>query len=56
VLHYAGRRRAFKALAVDLPVDPRPTGILTLKNRLLTPAAELFIACAKEVAKPLARG
>ena len=31
-------------------------GIVTLKNRTLTPVAQLFIDCAREVAKPLAAG
>jgi hypothetical protein len=32
----------------------RPNGIVTLKNRTLSPVAQLFIDCAREVAKPLA--
>ena len=32
-----------------------PVGIVTLKNRTLSPVAQLFIDCAREVAKPLAR-
>lgn len=30
-------------------------GIITLKNRTLSPLAQLFIDCAREVAKPLAK-
>jgi len=30
-------------------------GIVTLKNRTLSPVAQLFIECAREVAKPLAK-
>jgi hypothetical protein len=30
---------------------PRPIGIVTLKNRTLNPAAQLFINCAREVVK-----
>jgi hypothetical protein len=33
----------------------RPNGIVTLKNRTLSPVAQLFIDCAREVAKPLAK-
>jgi hypothetical protein len=40
---------------VDFPVKPRPIGIVTLKNRTLNPAAQLFINCAREVVKPLAK-
>ena len=32
-----------------------PIGIVTLKNRTLSPVAKLFIDCAREVAKPLAK-
>jgi hypothetical protein len=32
-----------------------PSGIVTLKNRALSPVAQLFIDCAREVAKPLAK-
>jgi DNA-binding transcriptional LysR family regulator len=43
-----------------LPVEPRmaemPVGVVTLKNRTLGPAAQLFINCAREVAMPLAKG
>jgi hypothetical protein len=31
-----------------------PVGIITLKNRTLSPTAQLFIEHAREVAKPLA--
>ncbi len=41
-----------------LPVEPRmantPIGVITLKNRTLSPVATLFIEHAREVAKPLA--
>jgi hypothetical protein len=32
----------------------RTVGIMTLKNRILSPLAERFIACAREAAKPFA--
>ena len=35
---------------------PMPIGIITLKNRTLTPVAQLFLECAREAAKPLAAG
>jgi hypothetical protein len=40
----------------QLPFKPWPIGIVTLKNRTLSPAAQLFIECAREVARPLAKG
>ena len=48
----------YKILPVELPKNLRlrPTGIITLKNRMLGPVAQLFIDCAREVAKTLAKG
>ena len=36
-------------------MPPLPVGIMTLKNRTISPVAQLFIDCAREVAKPLAK-
>jgi DNA-binding transcriptional LysR family regulator len=44
-----------KILPVELPTARRPNGIVTLKNRALSPVAKLFIDCAREVAEPLAK-
>jgi DNA-binding transcriptional LysR family regulator len=43
------------ALPIDLPTTRRPTGILTFKNRTLSPATQLFIDCARTVAKVFAK-
>jgi DNA-binding transcriptional LysR family regulator len=43
-----------KMLPVNLPIAPSLFGILRLKNRMLSPLAESFIACAREIVKPLA--
>ena len=42
--------REVKILPIDLPTTRRPIGIITLKNRSLSPVARLFIACARELA------
>jgi DNA-binding transcriptional LysR family regulator len=55
MLQSAARRLSIKALPVRLSNQHRPVGIVTLKGRSLSPVAELFIECAREVAKPLAR-
>jgi DNA-binding transcriptional LysR family regulator len=44
-----------RKLPIKLPIVSGPIGILTVKNRALNPAAELFIEAAREVAKPLAK-
>jgi DNA-binding transcriptional LysR family regulator len=48
-------RPKFKVLPVELPSAPVLVGIVTLKNRTLSPAARLFIEYAREVAKRPAR-
>jgi len=53
MLEFSPQRRAFRALPIDLPVPPGPVAITTLKNRTISPVAQIFIECAREVAKPL---
>ena len=52
---FLSKRSELKVLPVELPTARRPNGIVTLKNRTLSPVAKLFIDCAREVAKPLAK-
>jgi DNA-binding transcriptional LysR family regulator len=54
-LHFSGKRLALKILAVDLGIPPWPIAITTLKNRTVSPVARLFIECAREISKPLAK-
>jgi DNA-binding transcriptional LysR family regulator len=42
-----------KVLPVELAFHPVPVGVVTLKDRPLSPVARLFIDCAREIAKPL---
>jgi DNA-binding transcriptional LysR family regulator len=55
-LRFSAKRLSFKILPIELRIPPRPVGIVTLKNRTISPVAELFIDCAREVAKPLTSG
>jgi DNA-binding transcriptional LysR family regulator len=55
VLRFAARRADIKVLRVELPMARVSLGIVTLKHRTLSPVAQLFIDCAREVAKPLAK-
>jgi DNA-binding transcriptional LysR family regulator len=50
-----GAHLSLKQLPVNVRLNPYPIGIITLKNRTLGPLAQLFIDCAREVAKPLAK-
>jgi len=44
-----------KALPIALPRWHLPTAIFTLKGRTLSPVAQVFADCVRDVAKPLAR-
>ena len=48
-------RPRLKALRVDLPDTRGPIGLITLKNRMLTPLAQLFIANIRAIAKGMER-
>jgi DNA-binding transcriptional LysR family regulator len=45
---------ALKVLPVDMPVQPWPVVMVTLKNRTLSPVVERFLECAREVARSTA--
>jgi DNA-binding transcriptional LysR family regulator len=53
VLRLAGGNE-IRSLPVDIPAVGRPIGIVTLKDRALSPVAELFISFAREVAGSIA--
>jgi DNA-binding transcriptional LysR family regulator len=55
VLGLLKARSEIKVLPVDLPMASVPNVIVTVKNRILSPVAQLFIEQAREVAKPLAK-
>jgi DNA-binding transcriptional LysR family regulator len=54
-LRFPTRRSELKVLPVELPMARVRNGIVTLKNRTLSPVAQLFIDHAREVAKLLAK-
>ena len=51
VLKFPTTRAEIKILPVQLPIARVPNGIVTLKNRTLSPVARLFIEHARELAK-----
>jgi DNA-binding transcriptional LysR family regulator len=55
ILHFSGKDLSLKVLPIKLPAQPRPIGIVTLKNRTLSPVTGLFINCARDVARPLVK-
>jgi DNA-binding transcriptional LysR family regulator len=44
-----------RRLPIALPTTRRPVGIITLKNRTISPVAQLFVQYARELAKELDR-
>jgi DNA-binding transcriptional LysR family regulator len=55
LMRLGAKRLGLKVLPVDLPIPPSPFGMVRLKNRTLSPVAQLFMSCVREVVKPLAR-
>jgi DNA-binding transcriptional LysR family regulator len=56
VVRFPVRDPALKVLPVDLPTTRRPVGVVTLKNRTISPVAQLFVDNARAVAKTLVTG
>src|SRR5262249_36497476 len=55
MLRVTSPKLPLKALPVALPNPRMPIGIVTLKNRTLTPLAQLVIDTVRTFAKPLAK-
>ena len=55
MLRVPGQNPPLKALPVALPNSRRPIGLITLKDRTITPLAKLFIDNVRTVAKSLAK-
>ena len=55
LLRFSTHRAIIKAWPAPMPLQLRPVGIVTLKNRTLSPAAQLFIDRIREVAQPLTK-
>jgi DNA-binding transcriptional LysR family regulator len=51
MIRFSAERLQLKILPVDLAIPPWPVGIVTLKDRMLSPVAQIFIDCARSVAK-----
>jgi len=54
-LRFSARSLGVKTLPVELPMARLPNGIVVPQTRALSPVAQLFIDCAREVAKPMAK-
>ena len=51
----SGRRLGMRPLPIRLAIQPGPVGIVTLKNRTISPAAQRFIDCARKLVRQLAK-
>jgi DNA-binding transcriptional LysR family regulator len=54
VMRLNAHRFGIAVLPIELPHQPWPVVLATLKNRTLSPVVERFIACAREVARSYA--
>lgn len=54
ILRFNGKNLPLKVLPIRLPIQLRPVGVVTLKNRTPNPVARLFIECVRGIVKPLA--
>jgi DNA-binding transcriptional LysR family regulator len=50
VMHFGGKEMKLKVLPVKVLSPPAPVGLITVKDRTLTPLAERFIECTRKVA------
>jgi DNA-binding transcriptional LysR family regulator len=55
LLQFVAKQWSLKKLAIDLDIQPPTLGVVTLRNRTLSPLAQLFISCAREIGKSIAK-
>ncbi len=53
IMRFATQQAPLKVLPVDLPGTQRRIGIVTLKRRVLSPLAQRFIECVRDVSKSI---
>jgi DNA-binding transcriptional LysR family regulator len=53
LLQLAQHQMPLKVLPVRWPIDHTPVGVTILKNRILSPVAQLFIEHARQVARSI---
>lgn len=53
LLQFSGKRLAIARLKVESTIHPWPVGIVTLKDRTVSPGAQAFIECVRQVSKLL---
>lgn len=53
-LVFGPRNGPLRRLAAELPRWHKPTGLFTLKDRMLSPAAEAFVGCVRDLSQAMA--
>jgi DNA-binding transcriptional LysR family regulator len=53
VLKFEANLPPLRVLPVELAVPPLPVGVVSLKNRAISPVAQLFLESAREIVRPL---
>jgi DNA-binding transcriptional LysR family regulator len=53
VLHFSARRLSLKILPVKASAERTAAGIITVKGRTLSPLAERFVRCARDMARSM---
>jgi DNA-binding transcriptional LysR family regulator len=56
IMRLPSKYPSIRMLPVELPTTHRQIGIVTLKNRTLSPLAQIFVECARDIAKRLPKG
>ncbi len=56
VMRFSGRRKELKVLPVKQSLGRMPVGIVTLKNRTISPIAQQFIDRSRDVARTIVKG
>ncbi len=55
LLQFYTNRFALKRLPIELPTEPFSVALIALKNRTISPVAQLFVDCARKVTEPFAK-
>jgi DNA-binding transcriptional LysR family regulator len=53
VVRFSAKRLGLKILPVTLPNQRIEVGIITVKNRTVSPLVELFVKCTRDITKPM---
>jgi len=53
LIHFGAARLGIRKLPIKLDVPPQPVGIITLRDRTISSAAQIFVRFAREISRPL---